>query len=256
MKRFDDIDGWRRHRLALAETDIGFVPTMGALHEGHRSLVETAVARSSRTVVSLFVNPTQFDQPADLEAYPVDIANDLAKLEAWGVDDVLLPRFEALYPDGYRYRVSESSLSTRFCGAHRPGHFDGVLSVVMKLLNLVQPRRAYFGEKDWQQLALVRGMVSAFFMNVDIIACPTVREADGLALSSRNRRLDESQRTLAPEFHRVLENAPSAAAAREMLAKAGFEPDYVEDYEGRRLGAVHLGEVRLIDNVALEGAHD
>lgn len=256
MNRFDDLGAWCRHRQAMEGTKLGFVPTMGALHEGHRALVEAAVAGSERAVVSVFVNPTQFDQASDLDAYPVDLDHDLEKLTAWGVDDVLVPGVEALYPDGYQYRVSESSLSDRFCGAHRPGHFDGVLSVVMKLLNLVRPARAYFGEKDWQQLSLVRGMADAFFMDVDIVGCPTVREADGLALSSRNRRLTVAERARAPGFHRALVESESARAARERLSDAGFTVDYVEDFDGRRLAAVRLGDVRLIDNIALEGGHD
>ncbi|KAA9132046.1 pantoate--beta-alanine ligase [Marinihelvus fidelis] len=252
MNRFDDLGQWQAHRRALRTGELGFVPTMGALHAGHRSLVEASVNGNERTVVSLFVNPTQFDQRADLDAYPADLDGDLDKLRAWGVDDVLVPDYGALYPDGYRYRVAESGLSSRLCGAHRPGHFDGVLSVVMKLFNLVRPARAYFGEKDWQQLALVRGMVEAFFMPVDIVGCPTVREGDGLALSSRNQRLSPAERAMAPGFHRALVQQASADDAAQALQAAGFDVDYVEDIDGRRLGAVRLGSTRLIDNIALE----
>jgi pantoate--beta-alanine ligase len=233
----------------------GFVPTLGGLHDGHRSLIERSLADNSITAVSVFLNPAQFDQQADLEAYPAVLEQDLQRLDAWGVDHVLLPTAEAIYPDAYRYRVTENNLSRRFCGAHRPGHFDGVLTVVLRLLNLVRPSRAYFGEKDWQQLALVRGMVEAFFLDVEIVACPVVREASGLALSSRNARLDDEQRALAPELVRSLrlESSPGDAARR--LQSLGFDVDYVEDHEGRRLAAASLGAVRLIDNIALENEH-
>lgn len=252
MKIYDDMAAWRDARAGMGPGRLGFVPTMGALHAGHRALVEASVADDAYTAVSVYVNPIQFDQAADLEAYPVDTERDLALLREWGADAVLLPRYEDLYPDGYRYRVSESELSSRFCGAHRSGHFDGVLTVVMRLLNLVRPDRAYFGEKDWQQLELVRGMVEAFFMDVDIVACPIVREADGLALSSRNRRLGTGERARAPALHRALVDAPSAAVAADTLRRDGFDVDYVEDYRGRRLAAARLGDVRLIDNVVLE----
>jgi pantoate--beta-alanine ligase len=173
---------------------LGFVPTMGALHEGHLSLVRRSGSENDRTLVSIFVNPTQFDDPADLARYPRTLDADLAALRAEETDFVLLPRAEDFYRDGFQYRVTESRLSTILEGVHRPGHFDGVLTVVMKLLQVAQPDRAYFGEKDWQQLTLVRGMVEAFFVPVMVVACPTVREADGLALSSRNRNLVPSDR--------------------------------------------------------------
>lgn len=259
MKRFDDLDAWRRHRAGLEPgqgASLGFVPTMGALHEGHHSLVDASVAANDLTVVSVFVNPTQFDQVSDLEAYPRDLDRDLERLADWGADAVLLPTYETIYPDGYRYRVQERELSRTLCGAHRDGHFDGVLTVVLKLFQLVRPTRAYFGEKDWQQLQLVRGMVEAFFLDLEIVPCPIVREEDGLALSSRNQRLDPAHRQRAPRLYQVLRAADSAQGARRRLAEEGFEVDYVEDLAGadgagRRLAAVRLGEVRLIDNVAL-----
>lgn len=158
---------------------------------------------------------------------------------------------KVFYRDGYRYRVTESELSRRWEGAHRSGHFDGVLTVVLKLFNVVHPTRAYFGEKDWQQLQLVRGMVEAFLLPVEVVACPTVRDADGLALSSRNLRLSQLGRAHAAEFPRVLRNALDAGAAAASLKVRGFEVDYVEDYQGVRLGAVRVDGVRLIDNVRL-----
>lgn len=243
---------WRNHRLGddYRAKKIGFVPTMGALHAGHRALLEKARAENDRVVLSIFVNPTQFDQAADLEKYPRALEADLALADGL-VDDVLVPEASAFYADGYRYRVTENKLSTELEGAHRPGHFDGVLTIVLKLLNVVQPARAYFGEKDWQQLQLVRGMAEALFLPCEIVPCPTIRDADGLALSSRNRRLTPSARALAALFPRILREAKTESAAIAGLKLAGFEVDYVSQHEGVRLGAVRLEGVRLIDNVRL-----
>ena len=252
---FETLPAWRAERLAQRRhgLSLGFVPTMGALHEGHLSLVRRSRAENDRTLVCIFVNPTQFDDPDDLGAYPRTAQDDLALLRAEGTDCVLFPREVELYPEGYRYRVTETERSRVLEGASRPGHFDGVLTVVLKLLQIASAERAYFGEKDWQQLMLVRGMVDAFFIPTAIVACPTVREADGLALSSRNRRLPQPDREKAPQFYRVLSSAPTAGAACRELREAGFAVDYVEDRAGRRLGAVRLGDVRLIDNVSLGG---
>ncbi len=242
---------WRQERLAQsrAGSTLGFVPTMGALHEGHRSLVRRSRAENDHTLVSIFVNPTQFDDPADLARYPRPLEHDLDVLRTEGADFVYLPRESDLYADRYRYRVSETELSKVMEGKHRPGHFDGVITVVLKLLQIASAERAYFGEKDWQQLALVRGMAEAFFLTTTIVACPTIREPDGLALSSRNQRLSPKERERAPAFFRALSSASSADAAASELRAAGFAVDYVEDRDGRRLGAVRLGGVRLIDNV-------
>jgi pantoate--beta-alanine ligase len=244
---------WRAERDAQKRLGftLGFVATMGALHEGHVSLIRRSRAENDRTLVSIFVNPTQFDDPADLARYPRPLETDLELLRAEAVDFVLLPRADQLYPDGYRYQVTERDFSTLLEGAHRPGHFDGVLTVVLKLLLIVGADRAYFGEKDWQQLRLVRGLCEAFFVPTEIVACPTVREADGLGLSSRNRFLGPEERRKAPLLYRTLRAAPSAQAASGELQAAGFAVDYVEDWDGRRLGAVRLGHVRLIDNVPL-----
>jgi pantoate--beta-alanine ligase len=256
MRVLEDLASWRRDRAAQIQDGVtlGFVPTMGALHEGHLSLVRRSRSENYRTLVSIFVNPTQFDNPADLARYPRTLDADLAALRAEETDFVLLPRAEDFYRDGFQYRVTESRLSTILEGVHRPGHFDGVLTVVMKLLQVAQPDRAYFGEKDWQQLTLVRGMVEAFFVPVMVVACPTVREADGLALSSRNRNLVPSDRQRAPEFYRVLSSAATPGEASHELRESGFVVDYVEDRDGRRVGAVRLGGVRLIDNVPLGGS--
>jgi pantoate--beta-alanine ligase len=223
---------------------------MGALHDGHRALLERARAENERVVLSIFVNPSQFNEPNDLANYPRTLEADVALASSY-VDAIFTPLPEEIYRDGYRYRVTENELSRRWEGVQRPGHFDGVLTVVLKLLNVVQPTRAYFGEKDWQQLQLVRGMVDALLLPVEIVACPTVRDPDGLAMSSRNRRLTELGRKHAAEFPRALRTARDAAAAAAYLRVRGFEVDYVEDCDGVRLGAVRVDGVRLIDNVRL-----
>ncbi len=252
---FEVPSAWRSERLAQIRDGqtLGLVPTMGALHEGHLSLVRRSRAENDRTLVSIFVNATQFDDPTDLAAYPRTLDADLTRLRAEGTDFVLLPREQDLYPDGYRYRVTETGLSTVLEGAHRPGHFDGVLTVVLKLLQIAAAERAYFGEKDWQQLSLIHGMANAFFIPTTIVACPTVRETDGLALSSRNRRLLPPDRQKAAKFYQALSSAPTSEVASRELRALGFAVDYVEDREGRRFGAVRLGNVRLIDNVPLGG---
>lgn len=247
-----DLPSWRtlRNSAAWRGRSIGFVPTMGALHAGHEALLARARSGNERVVLSIFVNPTQFNDPKDLEKYPRTLEADLALARPY-VDAVIVPPPEALYPDGFRYRVTEGEFSRRWEGAHRPGHFDGVLTVVLKLFNLVQPTRAYFGEKDWQQLRLVQGMVDGLLLPLEIVPCATVREIDGLAMSSRNRRLSPEARAKAPDFARALRESPDASAAARRLRERGFEVDYVEDADGVRMGAVHLDGVRLIDNVRL-----
>jgi pantoate--beta-alanine ligase len=246
------LDEWRAARTLAEFTDcsIGFVPTMGALHAGHRSLLERASAENDIVVMSIFVNPTQFHDQSDLDNYPSMLESDL-KVADGIAQWVLAPRFDELYPDGYRYRVRERGFSDELEGAHRPAHFDGVMTIVLKLLNLVRPTRAYFGEKDWQQLELVKGMAGAFFLPCEIVSCPTVRESDGLAMSSRNRRLSETARAHAAVFPRVLRTAKTANEAVAALIEEGFAVDYVEDRAGMRLGAVRIEGVRLIDNVPL-----
>ncbi len=250
MKVWRTLADWRAARSALTGRSVGFVPTMGALHAGHRALLKRAQAENDGVVLSIFVNPTQFNDPADLAKYPRTLEADLA-LAAGLADHVIVPEATELYPDNYTYRVTEEALSRRLEGAHRPGHFDGVLTVVLKLLNLVQPTRAYFGEKDWQQLRLVEGLVRALLLPVEIVACPTERETDGLALSSRNRRLSPTARQRAVQFPRILRSATTAAAAMMALKEAGIEVDYVADESGVRLGAIRIENVRLIDNVRL-----
>lgn len=231
--------------------EIGFVPTMGALHEGHLSLIERARDENDRVVVSIFVNPTQYDDPDDLERYPRTLAADTRRAEKAGAELIFNPKKEDLYHDNYRFRATETNFSHELEGAHREGHFDGVLTVVLKLLNIVGADRAYFGEKDWQQLELVRDMTAAFFHSTEIVAGPTVREADGLAMSSRNIHLTDHERRIAPEFHRILQTGSSSEDLCSQLVDAGFEVDYVTRRGDRILGAVRLGKVRLIDNVRI-----
>ncbi|RME16992.1 MAG: pantoate--beta-alanine ligase [Bdellovibrio sp.] len=252
MEIFNSLKEWRKQRPQIKGL-VGFVPTMGALHQGHLSLVQRSLEETDQTVVSIFVNPTQFDDPKDLDKYPRLLEKDTELLEEAGVSFLLLPSFEEIYQDQYRFRVQEKDLSQRFCGKFRPGHFDGVLTVVLKLLNLVKPHKAFFGEKDYQQYLLIRDMVKAFFLDVDVVSVPIVREKDGLAMSSRNLRLSPQEREKAPLFYKILKQAPSTEAAVKELENVGFRVDYVEDFEGRRLGAVYLGEIRLIDNVPLKG---
>ncbi len=243
---------WRALRAAhrAAGRTVGFVPTMGALHEGHASLFRAARREHGVVLASVFVNPTQFDEQHDFEKYPRTLDADAALMDAAGVDVAFAPSVAEMYPNGTRYAVEEREFSRELCGAHRPGHFSGMLTVVLKLLQIADAEAAYFGEKDFQQLLLIRGMAEAFFLPTKIVGCPTVREADGLAMSSRNARLSPAERALAPRFHAVLAGASSAAAAQAELSAAGFDVDYVEDRDGRRFGAVRLGPTRLIDNVA------
>ena len=243
---------WSSYREALPEgRSLGFVPTMGGLHEGHCSLIRQSLAENDTTVVSIFLNRTQFNNAADFQSYPANFEQDIALLQDLGVDAVFAPDYDSLYPDDFTYVVSETSESKPMEGAERPGHFDGVLTVVLKLLNIVAPDRAYFGEKDYQQLRLVKGMVQAFFLPVEIVACETVRADDGLALSSRNRRLSPRARALSSMFPQILNTAVDCEEAIRELEKEGFDVEYVVDKDGRRYGAVRLEGVRLIDNFAL-----
>jgi pantoate--beta-alanine ligase len=236
------VRAWRRQQKGT----VGFVPTMGALHAGHLALVERSKRECESTVVSIFVNPTQFNDPKDLDKYPRTLEADLELLEGHA-DVVFLPQAEEIYADQYRFQLRESTSSQILCGATRPGHFDGVLTVVMKLFQIVQPNKAYFGEKDFQQLRLIQDMARAYFLEMDVVACPTVREADGLAMSSRNRLLSPAEREKAPLLYRALQSPQ----AWQILTDAGFRVDYVEEHWGRRFGAAFLGNVRLIDNVEL-----
>lgn len=261
---------WR----AKGET-IGVVPTMGALHQGHLSLVQAAKASCDHVIVTLFVNPRQFNSPEDFARYPRTEAEDAQILGPYDVDALFVPDGETVYPAGHATTVSVTGVSTPLEGAHRIGHFDGVATVVTLLLNMTQADRAFFGEKDWQQLQVVKQLVRDLHLPVEIVACPSLRNPDGLALSSRNQRLSADALELATALPSGLLAAAKAieggapidetlAAARRRLKACGLGPvDYLElcDSEtlgpyqkgrpGRLLAAVWLEDVRLIDNVAV-----
>jgi pantoate--beta-alanine ligase len=235
-------------RAALGETRPGLVPTMGAFHEGHLSLIRAACAENEVVVVSLFVNPAQFGQTEDLSRYPHDEARDATLAEAEGVAYLFAPAPEEVYPPGFQTWVEVEELSKPLEGAFRPGHFRGVATVCLKLFNIVHPRRAYFGQKDAQQVAVLKRMVRDLDLDLEIRVLSTVREEDGLALSSRNAYLSPAERAAAAALPRALR-----AGDRSLLN--GLEVDYFEeaDFEPRVLAAaVRVGNTRLIDNVVLE----
>lgn len=271
-----DYVGERRQQNA----SIGLVPTMGALHKGHLSLVKRAVEENGAAIVSLFVNPTQFNNPDDLATYPREEERDFRLLAEAGAAAVFAPSVEEVYPDGAA-RAAEHVFDLGRAaevmeGIHRPGHFQGVAQVVSRLFNLVRPDRAYFGEKDFQQIAVIRNMVRSEGIDVDIVACPIVRDSDGLALSSRNALLDSAQRALAPEIYRTLRDSVpfsrthTVEETRDYVmgrinSHDGLEVEYFEIVDARTLEAVdnweespwvvgcitvYCGKVRLIDNIA------
>ena len=230
----------------------GLVPTMGAFHGGHRALFAAARAENEHVVVSLFVNPAQFDDGRDLAAYPRDEERDAAIAAAAGADVLFAPSADELYPGGFQTWVDVEELSRGLEGDHRPGHFRGVATICLKLFNIVRPQRAYFGQKDAQQVAVVRRMVRDLNLDVEIRALATVRDPDGLALSSRNARLSPAERELALALPRALA-LRDVDAARKALD--GLDVDYVEvaDFDPPVLAAaVRVGSTRLIDNVVLE----
>lgn len=268
-----------RAALARARQEgkrIGLVPTMGNLHEGHIALVEMALQRTDHVVVSIFVNPLQFGPNEDLDSYPRTLAEDQRRLLDAGAHTVFAPSVNEMYPEGMQGHtlVSVPVVSDGLCGASRPGHFDGVATVVTKLLNMVQPDVAVFGEKDFQQLAVIRKMALDLCLPVQIMGAPIVRAADGLALSSRNGYLDENERRVAPQLYQTLQQLAGQLLAgrrdfdtlleeaRQQLQQAGFRPDYLElrdtttlqpaDEHSRDitiLAAAVLGRTRLIDNL-------
>ncbi|MDI1353057.1 MAG: pantoate--beta-alanine ligase [bacterium] len=252
MKLFQNLNDWRVYRSNLpSDKSLGFAPTMGNLHAGHASLFLKSAQENDFTVTSLFINPTQFNRPDDFTHYPRTLNADLELMSQSGIDFCILPTEHEIYPDEYRYQIQEQELSRLMEGKHRPGHFNGVLTVVMKLLNLVQATRGYFGEKDYQQYLLIKGMVEAYFMNIEVKACPTIRETSGLAYSSRNNRLSKSQKIMAEEFAHIFhQNKPCVIIAEELKAK-GITVDYIEEYQNRRFAAVMIGEIRLIDNYSM-----
>lgn len=245
-------------RTALASRrsgSIGLVPTMGALHEGHLSLLRAAREENDTVVMSLFVNPAQFGDRVDLETYPRDEARDLALAEASGVDLVFAPSAEEMYPAGYQTWVDVVELGSILEGVFRPGHFRGVATVVLKLFEIVRPQRAYFGQKDAQQVEVVRRLVADLALEVELRVLPTVRDADGLALSSRNVRLSPEERERALALPRALATRDRERALRLLRETDGIEVEYVEraDFDPPALvGAIRVGSTRLIDNVVLE----
>ncbi|SFF74361.1 pantothenate synthetase [Novosphingobium sp. CF614] len=285
MQTVHSLDPLRKEVARLRETGtLALVPTMGALHEGHLTLVREARARAAHVAVSIFVNPLQFGAGEDLDAYPRQLERDCALLAAEGVDLVWAPGVDAMYPQGFSTNISVSGVSEGLCGAQRPGHFDGVATVVCKLFHQVLPDVALFGEKDWQQLAVIRRMARDLDLTRphagDIIGVATVREADGLAMSSRNAYLTPRERTQAASLPAAMKTAISAIEAGEDVAAAiasleaglvagGFASvDYVRlcDAESlaplerrsarpmRLLAAARIGKARLIDNMAVAPA--
>ncbi|MEW8030504.1 MAG: pantoate--beta-alanine ligase [Candidatus Thiodiazotropha sp.] len=265
------IGSWRK-----AGEMIGFVPTMGNLHEGHLALVDAARKRSDRSVVSIFVNPMQFGEGEDYESYPRTLEPDRRKLEQAGVDLLFAPSANTIYPQGNQAqtRVEVPELSDILCGASRPGHFIGVATIVCKLFNYVQPDIAVFGEKDYQQLMVIRRMVADLAIPVEILGLPTVREADGLAKSSRNGYLSTDERKRAPKLYEILKATAKSlkegernyalleANGLDLLRSAGFRPDYFtirqaddlmpparEEQDLVVLAAAYMGTTRLIDNL-------
>jgi len=277
MMVMTDLDEFRSARLLL-DGEIGFVPTMGYLHEGHLSLIRRARAVCKRVIVSIFVNPTQFGPGEDLAAYPRDLDRDLELLAPLGVDLVWTPTAEIMYREGHQTWVHVEALTKRLEGEIRPGHFRGVTTVVAKLFNAVQPHKAYFGQKDAQQAAVIRRMTRDLNFPIEIVVCPTVREADGLAMSSRNKYLEGDDRRAATVLYRSLSAAKNAYEKGErnadrlrkimkdtLAAEPRARVQYVScaDYEtleelqsvkGKTLlsMAVLIGNTRLIDNLVLE----
>jgi len=266
-------ESWRR-----AGETIGVVPTMGALHAGHLSLVDRACAENDRVIVTLFVNPKQFNNPEDLANYPRTEHSDAEKLTPYGADILYVPDGAQMYPEGFATTVSVTGVSAGLCGGARPGHFDGVATVVTKLFLQCDADRAYFGEKDYQQLQVVIRLAEDLDLKTEIVGCPTVREDDGLAMSSRNLRLGPGPREIAPVIAQVLDDAARVISrggqvaqgldnARAALLSAGFDTiDYLElrsdpdlnlmtraDRPGRLFLAAWLDGVRLIDNVPVAG---
>ncbi len=261
------VAGWK-----AAGARIGVVPTMGALHDGHLSLVRKARAHCDRVIVTIFVNPMQFDNPADLAKYPRTEDGDAALLATVGVDAIFAPGPDEVYPPGFATTITVAGLSDPFEGTHRPHHFDGVATVLAKLFGMTQADHAFFGEKDWQQLAVVRRLVADLNLPVIITGCETVRDPDGLAMSSRNARLSAQARPNAPALHRAMQAAATAIRhgtppdqaldhARQAILHAGFTRiDYLaladpatlaptDSIPARLLAAAWLDNVRLIDNI-------
>jgi len=246
-------------RLALEPSrggSIGLVPTMGSLHEGHIALLRSARAENETVVMSLFVNPAQFGDASDLAKYPRDEERDLELAREAGADLVFAPSVDEMYPPGFQTWVDVTELGGILEGRFRPGHFRGVATVVLKLMNVVRPTCVYFGQKDAQQVAVIRQLVADLAVEVELRVVPTVRDDDGLALSSRNARLTADERTAALALPRALATRDRDTALADLASSNGLEVDYVEvaDFDPPVLaGAIRVGSTRLIDNVPLEG---
>ena len=245
----------RTELASLRDGTVGLVPTMGGLHEGHLSLLRAARDECDTVVMSLFVNPAQFGDERDLASYPRNEGRDLALAEEAGVDLVFAPTVQEMYPPGFQTWVEVIELGSVLEGEHRPGHFRGVATVVLKLFSIVRPDRAYFGQKDAQQAELIRRMIEDLALEIELRVLSTVRDADGLALSSRNARLSPEERERALALPRALATKDRDAALAELARSNGLVVDYVEapDFHPRVLaGAIRVGSTRLIDNVVLE----
>jgi len=276
-----EISEWSR-RQRQADHSIGFVPTMGALHDGHSTLIKASASEHSRNVASIFVNPLQFNDPKDLTAYPRTLEADIEIAKAAGIDALYVPSVSAMYPDGFSAKISAGSLSDTMEGAHRPGHFDGMATVVVKLLNTVQPHTAYFGQKDFQQLAIIRHVVADLNIKCAITAVPTVRHPDGLAMSSRNTRLTPLHRQQSPVIYSALQKHATQSPFRS-VATTAIKQQFTEEIQSASEGrveyieivksdsltpseyfdrscticvAVWFGDVRLIDNISRDTNHD
>lgn len=280
FKETEKLQTYLRHSKK-ADQSVGFIPTMGALHEGHLSLVRASLADDQLTVCSIFVNPTQFNDPEDLRKYPRQVSTDAAMLESEGCQILFCPTVGDMYPEGISHAsgpdLDLEGLDERMEGAHRPGHFQGVVQIVYRLLEAVQPSRLYMGQKDFQQLTIIRHMINRLGLPVKLVGCPTVREEDGLAMSSRNARLTEQARSAAGIIYKTLCNAkkqfgiiPISEIRREALDRldvAPLKPDYFEIVDAQTLmpansdnqfeeviacTAVWADDVRLIDNLPIK----
>jgi len=252
----ETIEETRRALEQSRQGSIGLVPTMGSLHEGHLALLRAARAENATVVMSLFVNPAQFGDASDLAKYPRNEKHDLQLAREAGVDLVFAPSADEMYPPGFQTWVEVTELGEILEGRFRPGHFRGVATVVLKLLNVVRPTCVYFGQKDAQQVAVIRQLVADLAVEVELRVVPTVRDDDGLALSSRNARLTADERTAALALPRALATRDRDTALADLASSNGLEVDYVEvaDFDPPVLaGAVRVGSTRLIDNVPLEG---
>ena len=246
----------RQALLPLRDETLGLVPTMGSLHDGHLALLRAARAENEVVVMSLFVNPAQFAEPGDLARYPRDEARDLELARDAGVDVVFAPSPAEMYPPGFQTWVDVTELGATLEGRFRPGHFRGVATIVLKLFTIIRPTRAYFGQKDAQQAEVIRTLIRDLALEIELRVVPTVRDADGLALSSRNALLSPQERDAALALPRALATRDRDRALAQLRATNDLEVDYVEvaDFDPPVLaGAVRVGETRLIDNVVLEG---